>query len=508
MSFAIPSLPVNRPNRPRNAKPNPNQIYSKPLPFTTFPLPTLIPHNPFSILHLAVVFLSHYFNPPSSQPQPKLCGYYSQNTRSVHITDPIAIRFLWESGFFGKGSLSRSEPTWLDREMKRVGLKTTDASENVTAARRAERRRFKQERARKEQAAIDEKLMEELLVDQIASAQQCGDRKAGKPTLRSKYEGLAEAVLLSPTKQTFIGPTSVGSVPSSLSPNSDNRRGNTVTARSDVIDGAAISPTQNPLEKPSHPPVEDKEHLQLTSEESFYLSFALGVLDIYPESSTPNSHIDIHNPSTPISNPALFSLFTADSTFLPSPLTSNMNPSSPFLLDYVTYHHFRSLGWVVRPGLKFGVTWLLYLRGPVFAHAEFAVVIRPAYTHPFWRENALRQKQHQQQLLGSTENVDSFHNISTSSDGLDNAELDIQSEEKQKDWHWLHSIQRVQAQVRKTLIIAWVEIPPPFTLSNSTQGPNGSPAVGRDELDIKALLKQYRVREMVFKRWIPNRSRD
>lgn len=43
---------------------------------------------------------------------------------------------------------------------------------------------------------------------------------------------------------------------------------------------------------------------------------------------------------------------------------------SPFLVNYVVYHHFRSLGWVVKGGLKFCVDYLLYKRGPVFHHAE------------------------------------------------------------------------------------------------------------------------------------------
>jgi tRNA-splicing endonuclease subunit Sen2 len=43
---------------------------------------------------------------------------------------------------------------------------------------------------------------------------------------------------------------------------------------------------------------------------------------------------------------------------------------NPFLINYVVYHHYRSLGWVVKGGLKFCVDYLLYKRGPVFSHAE------------------------------------------------------------------------------------------------------------------------------------------
>jgi len=36
----------------------------------------------------------------------------------------------------------------------------------------------------------------------------------------------------------------------------------------------------------------------------------------------------------------------------------------------VFLHHYRSLGWVVKNGVKFSVDYLLYKRGPVFHHAE------------------------------------------------------------------------------------------------------------------------------------------
>jgi len=46
---------------------------------------------------------------------------------------------------------------------------------------------------------------------------------------------------------------------------------------------------------------------------------------------------------------------------------------NPFLINYVVYHHYRSLGWVVKGGIKFCVDYLLYKRGPVFSHAEWVM---------------------------------------------------------------------------------------------------------------------------------------
>lgn len=45
-------------------------------------------------------------------------------------------------------------------------------------------------------------------------------------------------------------------------------------------------------------------------------------------------------------------------------------PDNPFILHYAALHHYRSLGWVIKSGVKFCADYLLYKRGPVFSHAE------------------------------------------------------------------------------------------------------------------------------------------
>lgn len=56
------------------------------------------------------------------------------------------------------------------------------------------------------------------------------------------------------------------------------------------------------------------------------------------------------------------------SSLLTSPL--DCRPDNPFLVSYAAYHHYRSLGWVVKTGIKFCCDWLLYKKGLVFSHAE------------------------------------------------------------------------------------------------------------------------------------------
>ena len=133
------------------------KVHNNPLPLTVHQLPAFLPHNPISILRFAFAILSSLIKSTSSHPKTLLLAYFCEDTRSIHVTDPTSIESLWNSGFFGKGSLSRSEPTWIQREQHRLGLSNTDASENVTRRRREERREFKRDRARRERENIEEK---------------------------------------------------------------------------------------------------------------------------------------------------------------------------------------------------------------------------------------------------------------------------------------------------------------------------------------------------------------
>lgn len=49
-------------------------------------------------------------------------GVLDPLTRSVWVYQEEDQMLLWRRGFFGKGSLSRSEPTWLIREINRLQL--------------------------------------------------------------------------------------------------------------------------------------------------------------------------------------------------------------------------------------------------------------------------------------------------------------------------------------------------------------------------------------------------
>ncbi|TGO49495.1 hypothetical protein BOTNAR_0429g00080 [Botryotinia narcissicola] len=274
-----------------------------------------------------------------------------------------------------------------------------------------------------------------------------------------------------------LTPASTASVPNSASDGDAPENGSS-TSVSDRQKSVRFSPTvEQTTFLPSQPPsperavtsteekpeaiselvldedmvIEDQEHFQLTMEEAFFLSYGLGALTVL-------------DPVTKLalSNQDLFSLFRKSSYFPP---TSNpsLSTDDPFLVNYVVYHHFRSLGWVVRGGTKFSVDYLLYNRGPVFSHAEFAVLILPSYSDPYWSrgpflENYVKGKQ-------------------------------------ERSWSWMHCINRVITQVKKTLILVYVDIPAPVDGNIK-------------ENSVDELLGKYKVREVVLKRWSPNRSRD
>jgi tRNA-splicing endonuclease subunit Sen2 len=590
-----------------------NKLYALPSPLRTFPLPTFVPHNPISILQLLYAWVSQTVNPPSSHPERLYQGLLSPETRSVHVTDVEAINALWQQGFYGKGNLSRSEPSWLDREKRRRGTAAGRTAEEATRQRRLERQQAKWERARKEREAIDQKLLEEgravsekqeealateeastapiesfeltlptppdspkpvigVTLHQAYAVPQCLQQEEARvpgrvwqapvgplqllalpnssedssQTLTARPEnGVSVCVLVDGSKAP-VGPAEILALPNSTV---ELCRTTTVgSAVTDILhedhvcsdsDGSAdtvkhrdvdatslgspeaavelkhhgktngniacpsgsaesfpwdsnvstavnesspdskmsgqrrksvrFSPTveqttfsqQEPpspelaatrLDQPDEPLIiHNEEHLQLTLEEALFLSYGLGVLTVL-------------DPRTKVAIPQeqLFSTFRRYYQFLPS-----NNPievfDDPFTMSYVVYHHFRSLGWVVRGGTKFGVDYLLYNRGPVFSHAEFAVLVLPSYSDSVWSSTAELR--------------------------------DYVAKKQSKRWSWLHCVNRVNSQVKKTVVLVYVDIPPPT-------------AQREEEMGLDGVLKRYKVREFVLKRWLSNRMRD
>lgn len=120
------------------------------------------------------------------------------------------------------------------------------------------------------------------------------------------------------------------------------------------------------------------EHTQLQPEEAFFLLFALGVLDL--RSVDPCTEDEPPARSPPMGILETWARFLEDTAILalppPTAGPTTVHPAlsrldSPFLINYAVFHHYRSMGWVARSGIKFCVDWVLYGQGgPVGGHAE------------------------------------------------------------------------------------------------------------------------------------------
>ncbi|KAK7415692.1 tRNA splicing endonuclease subunit sen2 [Neonectria punicea] len=516
--------------QPQQRGPPLHQVYALPVPIRTFPLPAFYPNNPISLLHVAYAWLGQLWSPPPKEPSSVHQGTWSPATCSVHITDNKAIRALWEQGFYGKGNLSRSEPNWLKREQVRRGLEEAHVSEILTVQRREERIRAKWERARLEQEVIQQTRLDEAretVVNEAEAQVQLmvpDASRASVPRPASDPPVTPEKLLALPNSSAHVvsakdldafpelpNGTSTPRTSSDQTPSLDGTKasppilvGNghvgdngsssdetkSLKRRKSVRFSPEIKSTTFQLSDPPSPihsianlktdeatnpngelletlnevvseldentpaaekqqvVLVDKEHLQLMPEEAFFLSFGLGVLTVNDPVS-----------GKPLSTMELLTLFRQHSYFPPriEPEEPALQPDDKFLLHYSVYHHFRSLGWVPRGGIKFGVDWLLYTRGPVFDHAEFGLIVIPSYSDPLWKET--------------------------------------NKQDVEKSWQWLHATIRVLSHVTKSLVLVYVDVPPPSKFDEALE--NG----------IANALELYKVREVMVKRWSSNRNR-
>ncbi|KAL1893593.1 tRNA splicing endonuclease subunit sen2 [Sporothrix stenoceras] len=516
---------------PTNAVRAPRQKYRMPLPLRTFPLPTFYPSNPVSLVHLAFAWVRQVLLPPASEPSVVHTGVWSAATRSVHVTDSKSINDLWSQGFYGKGSLSRSEPNWLNREKARAAAALVDAasaaaaggfavtSEQRTNKRREERADTKWERGRTELEAIEQRRREEeaaeaALADAAAAAKakakdvkeeedKCHVGRASlpspppSPTAFKAPVGPLELLALPNSEADLRAPKAAaaaveptlhlnGSVSQSADPKphvNGSANGTAISKEAVGENSAAAEPADaastdsappvrpiEPLKRQksvrfsptvesttflhSDPPspnhgasraavsattdvVEDipnKEHLQLAPEEAFFLAYGVGALRVVDEGGRTLSTKEM----LAVCRESRVATSSSSTLF-----SSTASATDDFLLHYSVYHHFRSLGWVPRHGIKFGVDWMLYGKGPALDHAEFGVMVVPS-TGPM------------------------------------------------PSWHWLHSVNRVLSTVFKSLVLVYVDVPP---------------HTGEID-DISSLLSQYRIREVMVRRWSSNRNRD
>ncbi|CAE6527220.1 unnamed protein product [Rhizoctonia solani] len=384
-----------------------NRIYANPLPLVVER--SAKPHS-WSSHTLGLLGLT-----PARISNPNCEGVLDVATCSVWIVNRRDTLILWQRGFFGKGNLSRSEPSWLTRRVSQLkGPGKASASELITAKRREERKIFKATRA----------------------------------AYLAKATAEAEAAFAADSSADIVIPT-IGSASQAV--RAEAKEARLIPEVPQQVESPPLPATAEASVEEDFVPPEDVEHLQLTLQEAYFLSHYLGCLRI----------LDPENGQYVTPRSLLSRLLSASTSPFPEHPPETPRPDNPFLVNYIVYHHYRSLGWVVRGGIKFCVDYMLYKRGPVFSHAEFALVVIPVYENPTDKDTSPFQLQ----------NTDPF------------------------SWSWLSTLNRINTQVKKTLILAYVTIPPVETTPPEI--------LGRPEC-----FQRYSIREVVIRRFVPARMRD
>lgn len=113
-------------------------------------------------------------------------------------------------------------------------------------------------------------------------------------------------------------------------------------------------------------PIEDvntlsRQSSDLTLHEAFFLTSALGVLEVLDED---NRKLDIS---------ACWEKFRK--------FNSRNNSPLDFALEYGVYFYFKTRGWVVKSGENYGVDFLLYDQGISSGHSQYAVAIIESDDH-------------------------------------------------------------------------------------------------------------------------------
>ncbi|RCK58775.1 tRNA-splicing endonuclease subunit SEN2 [Candida viswanathii] len=335
-----------------------NKIYNRPLPITltsqryNVSLPELYPHNPVSWIWYLVRYLqvNIFYKVPELTNDPLPVVYDGQIFK---VTDAESITSLWRQGFFGKGVLSRSEPTWYQRTLTRLNLDESGKSGNDWQW----------------------KTLQRLDIPRVGVEEETGVITA---------EELKEMESLD--------------------------------AKLVELRKADINLTKR---------LRDEDDELSMKTESYYL------WSFYSCNPWRRS----------------FEICLEQDT------SCGIGPHLIFIVDYAVYHYFRSNGWCVRSGVKFGTDFLLYKRGPPFIHAEYCILVMTKDTNYDWFEIAAKAR-----VIGS---------------------------------------------VKKTFVLCYVDYPTQEQFDE---------ILGQPELDhgllFTQLLEQYRISEVVYKRWNPSRTRD
>lgn len=365
------------------AKGTPNAVrYRYPLPIHPIDsLPPLIPHNPVSWLYWTFC----YFSSVNSLRERIHVEIIGNKYSHIIVKDADQMLYLWNNGFFGTGQMSRSEPTWRERTMTRLGVYDEENVENVpqmALEKVTERRRLLRLEFKKKRVDLEKQLLE--------LRKRGGTIEEENSLLEKERE-----ILRNFKAQQFL--TSIGNEEVQIRPEDD-----------ELIDQDGK--------------VVQLEYLELMPVEAIFLSFALPVLDISPDELL--DHLIGHREQV---------------------LYKDIDQ---IVKQYVAYHHYRSHGWCVRSGIKFGCDYLLYKRGPPFQHAQFCVTILDSEEH--------------------------------------------------HEYPWYSSVARVVGGAKKTLVLCYIQ--------KMVSEDEILQMWKRNQL--AKVFQSYKIGEVIYRRWVAGKNRD
>ncbi|KAG0054982.1 tRNA splicing endonuclease subunit sen2 [Gryganskiella cystojenkinii] len=347
------------------------------------------------------------------------------------------MKSLFQQGFFGKGTLSRSEPTWKLRTTAESGGAQGLSLEEITRQRRIERALLKKEKQLNPQ---------------------------GTPTSRNS------------SPLTSNSPSNTHGALSPIVPHEQILTSN-ATKVTDVIAGTINSKDFDQSALLDND--EDYEHLQLSLEEAFFLVFAVECISVFSSSGSKSRPMSIQECWLQFAKSSL----SISSTLTLHPISNKSHfqckADNPFIVRYVAYHYFRSQGWIVKDGLKYGTDFLLYRKGMVFGHSHYAAKVIPC--------SSIDQETTAEQKSGHTLHPQRSGSLLTPIPGS------IRQLHGVYSWQWLLTLNRVVAQVQKTVLLCHVVLP-------------------KDVQEIQLshphlALPLYQVVELIVKRFIPEKNR-
>ncbi|XP_054268385.1 uncharacterized protein LOC128990146 [Macrosteles quadrilineatus] len=260
--------------------------------------------------------------------------YVGNFTGDCVVCNPEEARSLYTMGFFGKGSFSRGYPSF--------GL-TTKGIPPIIKERQWKRRKGWME-------SMKNNVVKTLQLQRDESVKNNSETVQNNQDVDDEDTNKIEAA----NSQNSVDNVSENQLVLNSGDQAHNLNSK-VLVLTDSDDEDLEKVIRNP-----NPHLEDEpfktsaETLNLTLEEAFFLSYALGCLHVYDISGQ------------------LLKLNHLWQTFCET--------RSDFIEMYVSYHYFRAKGWVVKTGYKFGGDFLLYKQGPAFYHASFIVLVEKVNT--------------------------------------------------------------------------------------------------------------------------------